>query len=117
MIFGDGCQTRDFIYVKDVVAASSLFALKSQATGIFNVACGRRITITDLALTIRNLTQSSSTIDYGVERSGDVKHSVASVDKIHAAGFGPVTDLFGGLRTTIQFFKKEIASTGQGRQL
>ncbi len=56
-IFGDGQQTRDFIYVKDVVAANAFFALKSQATGVFNVACGRQITITDLALTIRNLTQ------------------------------------------------------------
>ena len=53
-IFGDGRQTRDFIYVKDVVAAKAFFALKSQATGIFNVACGRQITIADLALTIRN---------------------------------------------------------------
>ena len=76
-IFGDGRQTRDFIYVKDVVAANAFFALKSQATGVFNVACGRQITITDLALTIRNLTKSSSTIDYGAERPGDVKHSVA----------------------------------------
>src|SRR5216110_3799461 len=76
-IFGDGRQTRDFIYVKDVVAANAFFALKSQATGVFNVACGRQITITDLALTIRNLTKSSSTINYGAERSGDLKHSLA----------------------------------------
>src|SRR5262249_5452463 len=55
-IFGDGRQTRDFIYVKDVVAANAFFALKSQATGVFNVARGRQITITDLALTIRKLT-------------------------------------------------------------
>src|SRR4030095_11639512 len=94
-IFGDGWQTRDFIYVKDVVAANAFFALKSQATGAFNVACGRQITITDLALTIRNLTMSSSTIDYGAERPGDVKHSVAGVDKLQTAGFRPVCDLAG----------------------
>jgi UDP-glucose 4-epimerase len=116
-IFGDGRQTRDFIYVKDVAAANAFFALTSQATGVFNVAWGRQITITDLALTIRNLTKSSSAIHYGAERPGDVKHSVAGVDKIHAAGFRPVCDLAGELRTTIQFFRKEIASTGQGRHL
>jgi UDP-glucose 4-epimerase len=116
-IFGDGRQTRDFIYVKDVVAANAFFALKSQATGIFNVACGRKITITDLALTIRNLTKSSSTIDYSPERPGDVKHSVADLNKTQTAGFRPVCDLARGLRTTIQFFRKEIASTGQGRHL
>ena len=116
-IFGDGRQTRDFIYVKDVVAANAFFALKSQATGVFNVALGRQITITDLTLTIRNLTKSSSAIHYSAERPGDVKHSVAGVDKIHAAGFRPVCGLTRGLRTTIQFFRKEIASTGQGRHL
>jgi UDP-glucose 4-epimerase len=41
-IFGDGRQTRDFIYVKDVVAANAFFALKSQVTGVFNIACGGR---------------------------------------------------------------------------
>jgi UDP-glucose 4-epimerase len=116
-IFGDGRQTRDFIYVDDVVAANAFFALKSQATGIFNVACGRQITVTDLALTIRKITKSGCTIDYAAERPGDVKHSLAGIDKMHTAGFRPVCDLAGGLRTTIQFFRKEIASTGQGRHL
>ena len=116
-IFGDGQQTRDFIYVKDVVAANAFFALKSEATGVFNVACGRQITITDLALTIRNLTKSSSTIHYGAERPGDVKHSVAGVDKIQTAGFRPVCDLAGGLRATIEFFKKDLAAIEQGRHV
>ena len=117
MIFGDGNQTRDFIYVDDVVAANAFFALESHATGIFNVACGRPITVTDLALTVRKLTKSGCTIDYGAERPADVKHSLAGIDKMHTAGFRPVCDLAGGLRTTIQFFRKEIASTGQGRHL
>jgi UDP-glucose 4-epimerase len=116
-IFGDGRQTRDFIYVKDVVEANVFFALKSHATGVFNVAWGRPITINDLALTIRNLTKSSSAIHYGAERLGDIKYSVAGVDKIHAAGFRPLCDLAGGLRTTIQFFRKDIAIPGQGRHL
>jgi len=116
-IFGDGWQTRDFIYVKDVAAANAFFALKSRATGIFNVACGRQITITDLALTIRNLTKSSSAIEYGAERLGDVKHSVASVEKIRTAGFRPVCDLAGGLRATIEFFRRNIARIEQGGRL
>ena len=116
-IFGDGRQTRDFIYVKDVVAANAFFALKSQATGVFNVACGRQITITDLAVTIRSLVRSSSMIDYGPERPSDVKHSVAGVAKIQTAGFTPVCDLAGGLRATIEFFRKDIARIEQGRHL
>ena len=116
-IFGDGRQTRDFIYVKDVAAANAFFALKSQATGVFNVACGRQITITDLALTICNLAKSSSTIEYSAERPGDVKHSVADVDKTQRAGFRPVCDLAGGLRATIEFFKKDLAAIEQGRHV
>jgi UDP-glucose 4-epimerase len=116
-IFGDGRQTRDFIHVKDIVAANSFFALESQATGIFNVACGRQITITDLALTIRTLAKSSSTINYGAERPGDVKHSVAGIDKIQMAGFRSVCDMAGGLRATIEFFRRDIAGIGQGRHL
>jgi UDP-glucose 4-epimerase len=117
MIFGDGCQTRDFIYVDDVVAANAFFALKSQATGIFNVASGRQITVTDLALTIRQITKSSCTIEYGAERPGDVKHSLAGIDKMHTAGFRPVCDLAGGLRATIEFFGKDIVGIGRGRRL
>jgi len=117
MIFGDGQQTRDFIYVKDVVAANAFFALESKATGVFNVACGRPITVTDLALTIRQLTKSGCTIDYGPDRPGDVKHSVASIDKMHTAGFRPVCDLAGGLRATIEFFSKDIAGIERGRRL
>ena len=108
-ILGDGRQTRDFIYVKDVVAANAFFALKSQATGVFNVSLGKQITITDLALTVRNLSKSKSAIEYGIERSGDVKHSVAGIAKIQRAGFSPVCDLAGGLRATIEFFKQRLA--------
>ena len=116
-IFGDGRQTRDFIYVKDVVAANAFFALKSEATGVLNVACGRPITITDLALTIRGLTNSSSTIDYGAERPADVKHSVAGMDKTQKAGFRPLCDLSGGLRATIESFSRDIAGIDQGRHV
>jgi len=113
-IFGDGWQTRDFIYVKDVAAANVFFALKSQAIGVFNIACGKQITITDLARTIRNLTKSTSTISYGAERSGDLKHSLAAVDKAQTAGFKPVTNFSEGLFATIEFFRKDIAAIKQG---
>jgi UDP-glucose 4-epimerase len=114
-IFGDGQQTRDFIHVKDVVAANAFFALKSPATGVFNVASGRQITITDLALTIRGLTRSHCTIDYSPQRPGDAKHSVADVDKIQMAGLREVCDLREGLRATIEFFTKNLAGIDRGR--
>jgi UDP-glucose 4-epimerase len=104
-IYGDGEQTRDFIYVKDIAAANAFFATQSAATGVFNVAYGQRTTINDLARTICRLTGSRSDIRYEAERAGDVKHSVADIGKLRAAGFSPVTDFDGGLDKTVEFFR------------
>lgn len=104
-IYGNGEQTRDFIYVKDVAAANIFFATKSKKTGVFNVASGKRITISELAKTICQLTGSSSEIRFAPERAGDVKHSCASIDKIRGAGFVPAEKREDGLQHTIQFFR------------
>jgi len=106
-IYGDGQQTRDFIYVKDIVAANVFFATQSPVTGTFNIAYGERITINDLATTICRLTGSRSEIKHAAERSGDVKHSMASIDKLRAAGFTPAHNLLDGLDVTVGFFKEK----------
>ena len=103
-IYGDGEQTRDFVFVKDVVAANVL-AARSAATGVFNIACGGRITINDLARTIIALTKSSSTIIYAGERAGDVKHSQADIGLATALGFRPAYTLQDGLTPTIEYLK------------
>jgi len=105
-IFGDGEQTRDFIYVKDIVAANVFLAMNDTEPGFFNVAYGQRLAIHDLAEKIIELTGSSSTIEYAPEGAGDVKHSMASLDKITAAGFEPASSLEDGLAATIQFFSR-----------
>ena len=104
-IFGDGEQTRDFICVQDVVAANVFFATQSPATGVFNVARGQRLTINDLAASVCRLTGSRSEIKHAAERPGDVKHSLADIDKLRKAGFIPAGDFHQGLQTTIRFFK------------
>lgn len=111
VIFGDGEQTRDFIYVKDIAAANVFFATQSPATGVFNVAYGRRITVNALAETIVRLTGSRSEIRHAPERAGDVKHSVASVDKLLATGFKPSGSLDEGLRATVEYFVSRTNST------
>lgn len=107
-IYGDGEQTRDFIYVKDIAAANAYFATQSPATGVFNVAYGKKITINDLCTTICKLTGSKSKITHAAERAGDVKHSMAAVDKLRAAGFVPKGSLDAGLQATVEFFKSKI---------
>jgi UDP-glucose 4-epimerase len=106
-IHGDGEQTRDFIYVKDIVAANVFFATQSPATGVFNVACGQKLTIKALARQIVALTGSQSEIQHAPERAGDVKHSLAAITKLQAAGFTPTTNFEDALRKTIEFFKSK----------
>ena len=103
-IFGDGKQTRDFIYVKDVVAANVFFAMRSPATGVFNVACGRRITINVLARRILGLVGAQTKIKHAPTRRGDVKHSMASIEKLRAADFVPERNFRKGLTTTVKHF-------------
>ena len=104
-IYGDGEQTRDFVFVKDVVAANLYFA-ESDATGVFNIARGGRISINDLAETIVRLTGSKSRIVHLPERAGDVKHSTACVDKAAAAGYEAGHTFDEGLAATIEFYRK-----------
>jgi UDP-glucose 4-epimerase len=104
VIYGDGRQTRDFIFVRDIVAANVFFATRTKATGVFNVAYGNKITIKELAEKICALTGSKSKIKHALERAGDVKHSLASIEKLRAAGFLPPGNFGDGLKTTIDFF-------------
>lgn len=105
IIFGDGEQTRDFIHVVDVARANVFFALESDANGVFNVASGRRLTINELAQSIRSLTHSTSELQWVAARAGDIRHSVAKIDNLRATGFTPVMDFETGLNETIEFFK------------
>jgi UDP-glucose 4-epimerase len=107
-IFGDGKQTRDFIYVQDVVAANVFFATQSPATGVFNVACGQRLAINELAASICRLTGSRSKIKHAAERPGDVKHSLADIGKLRAAGFTPTCDCESSLEATIRWFQTSL---------
>lgn len=107
-IFGDGQQTRDFVSVKDVVAANVALTMEmeSDCTGVFNVAGGRRMTVEELARRIIRQTNSPSTIEFLPPRSGDVTHSVASIDKLRNSGVNVGADFDADLNETIDFFRR-----------
>ncbi|MDD5697566.1 MAG: NAD-dependent epimerase/dehydratase family protein [Victivallaceae bacterium] len=105
-VFGDGEQTRDFIYVKDIVAAN-VFMAQNPFTGVYNIAYGGRITINRLVDTIKKITGSTSRALHAAERPGDVKHSMAAVDKLNTTGFRPENDFTSGLARTIEYFKEQ----------
>jgi UDP-glucose 4-epimerase len=103
IIYGDGEQTRDFVYVKDVVGANIHLA-KSSAVGVFNVGYGKKITINSLAKKILKVTASESKIIYNSERAGDIKHSLASIDKLQNTGYILKSSFDEGLKDTVNFF-------------
>ena len=71
-MYGDGSQTRDFIYVKDIVGALTFVAEHPEVTGVFNAGYGGQITIEELAQNIIKAAESSSKVLHAPERPGDV---------------------------------------------
>ena len=104
VIFGDGKQTRDFVYVKDVVQAN-LRAMQSSATGTFNIGSGERIDLTTLAGTLSDIMHVNLPPVYEKPRSGDVRDSVSDITAAKK-GFGYQTSysLDKGLAETIRWF-------------
>ena len=106
-IHGDGGQTRDFIFVKDIVGALVFAAEHADVQGVFNAGYGGQITIKDLAEAIVELTGASSEILYGPSRPGDVRHSRASADKLRSLGWQPQYTWQKALEQTLQAFTKK----------
>lgn len=107
-IYGDGLQTRDFIYVKDVVKAN-LLALQA-GNEMYNVALGHSTSILELAEKIIEITNSKSEILFLEERMGDIKHSKADPSKFNQLGFKPDYSIEKALEETIEFYQQELSS-------
>lgn len=103
IIFGDGEQTRDFTFVKDVVEANIL-AAQDNACGVFNISRGESITINQLAELIIELVGNKVESVHQEPRPGDIRHSLADVSKAKVFGYEPRYDLKVGLAETIRWF-------------
>lgn len=101
-VFGDGMQTRDFVYVGDVVRAITAALADGNARAIANVGTGAEITVLKLAQTIAALCGGSSEIRHAPPRAGEILRSRARVERLRER-FGVVaqTSLEDGLRTTL----------------
>ncbi|MDB6076942.1 MAG: NAD-dependent epimerase/dehydratase [Akkermansiaceae bacterium] len=106
-IFGDGTQTRDFIYVKDIVGALAFAAETTGVTGVFNAGYGAQMTIGELAARIIAAAGSTTKILHAPTRAGDVKHSRSSAAKLQQAGWQPRHTLDSSLAETLASFQRQ----------
>lgn len=107
-IYGDGEQTRDFVYVKDVVEANVRAATRPGVNGgVYNVGTGARVSINTVADKLEELVEETGR-QYDDPRTGDIRHSCADTDRFeNALGFVPATDLETGLAETVEWYRSE----------
>lgn len=96
LIYGDGNQERDFVYIDDV-ADTTLLAASSGMAGVYNVGSGKSTSINELAHTILNLARKPGQIIHEPARPGDPKRTCADINKLVSAGYSPKWSLEEGL--------------------
>ena len=109
-IYGDGEQSRDFTYVKNVVEAN-LLACKAPGVGgqVFNVACGDRITVNSMLQQINKITGKDISPIYAEARAGDIKHSQAEIRLAkERIGYQAKVSFEEGLRNTIDWYSQNL---------
>ena len=104
-IHRDGCQTRDFVYVEDVVEANMLAMRHPTGQEVFNVGTGVETPINDIFSHLKRLTCSSACPEYGPAKPGEQRRSVLNANRIaRQLGWRPRTALADGLVRTVAHF-------------
>ncbi|HEX7300679.1 MAG TPA: NAD-dependent epimerase/dehydratase family protein [Solirubrobacteraceae bacterium] len=109
-VFGDGRQTRDYVYVDDVVAANLAAAAHPEAHGAYNVGTGREASVLELIAALREaagLRDHEFEPEFAPPRPGEVRRSWLDVTRAHAElGFSAETDLTSGMKRTLDWARE-----------
>lgn len=110
IVYGDGEQTRDFTFVSNVVDANWKAATHPTAAGeIFNIGCGIRTSLNQLARHLNDILGTDVKCCYEPARVGDVPHSVADVSKAERImGYAPAVSLKQGLRRVLEWYRAQM---------
>ena len=108
VIYGDGEQTRDFVFVEDVVRAN-IAAAEADASGVVcNIARGAETSINDLAETLTDLLGVDLAPVHEAPRPGDIRHSYADISRARdELGYAPQVSFREGLERTIEYYRKQ----------
>jgi UDP-glucose 4-epimerase len=108
-VYGDGEQTRDLVFVEDVVDGMLLAAASPEAPGnVFNLASGKATSVNQLVKIIAEVTGRKAAVNHAAAKAGEIIHSQASIAKAtKVLGFHPTTDLETGIGMTWQAMKRD----------
>lgn len=110
-IFGDGQQSRDFVFIDNVVQANLMAAEASaEKVGgrVFNVGTGSSISLRQLVADINKLTGQAIQPRFQPERAGDIRHSQADISALRTAtGYNPAVSWEEGLNQTLEFYRQQ----------
>lgn len=109
LIFGDGTQTMDFVYVEDIASANILAAQSTVTDEVFNVASGMETSLNELAATLARVMGSDAKPEYGPERKvNPVPRRLADISKARSLlGFEATVSLEDGLRRLVEWWREE----------
>jgi UDP-glucose 4-epimerase len=120
-IYGDGEQSRDFTFIQNVVHGNLLAseaAADRVAGKVFNLATGNRITLNQAVEVLRGATEYSGEVRYAPERGGDVKHSLASIERAHQCfGYQSLVQFDEGLIRTVDWYRTIAKPVSAGSDL
>jgi len=108
-VFGDGHQTRDFVFITDVVQAN-ISAAEAAAPGAYNIGTGQQTSVLELASLVLKLAGRQSTISHRPPRAGEIRHSVAEISKAREFGYNPKHNIKEGIEKTIPSIKASLIS-------
>jgi nucleoside-diphosphate-sugar epimerase len=114
IIYGDGLQTRDFVYIEDIIRANLLSATSEKANGkILNIAGQGPVTILELVHQLKHFFPDTPEPIFQPPRSGDIRYSSADQSKAQEAlGYRPIIGLEQGLQHTVQWFQLKKSREG-----
>ena len=108
-INGDGLTSRDFTFVENVVQANikALFSERIKKHEIINIACNSKVSLNQIIETLNEITNKSIIPNYVNEREGDIKHSLADIEKAKKLiDYNPEFDFDTGLKIVFEWYKK-----------
>ena len=102
--FGDGKQTRDFVYVKDLVQAVSIVINNEETNGkILNLGTGKQLSLVQMFSEFEKLYNKTIPYDFSKPRNGDIKHSYAQIDDLNNLGYLAKYNVQEGLKEYIKY--------------